>query len=170
MECKPLVSAGTEEPVALETEALFHAYADMVYRLALVRTRNQADAEDVLQDVFFRCVRKQPSFTDREHQKAWLIKVTINCSKNTIGSAFRRHTVSDEALLNRADETPLSDSGVYDEVMKLPERYRTAIHLHYYEGYSVSEIARMMNANESTVKSWLFRARGLLKEQLKGEF
>ncbi|MDO4543939.1 MAG: sigma-70 family RNA polymerase sigma factor [Clostridia bacterium] len=169
MECKPTASQ-FQAPVALEIDELFREYADMVYRLALVRTRNGSDAEDVLQDVFFRCVRKQPQFTDREHQKAWLIKVTINCSKNVIGNAFRRHTVSEDALVNVAAEAEEKDSTVYEAVMKLPAKYRTAIHLHYYEGYSVAEIAKMTDANESTVKSWLFRARGLLKEQLKGEF
>ncbi len=169
MECKP-TAAAADKPVALEVEALFHAYADMVYRLALVRTRSQADAEDVLQDVFFRCIRSKPFFADREHQKAWLIKVTINCSKNLLGTAFRRHSVSDEALENKADEGSTGDSEVYDAVTMLPPKYRTAIHLHYYEGYAVSEIASMMGTNESTVKSWLFRARGMLKEQLKGEF
>lgn len=169
MESKP-TPVVTEQPVALEVEALFSAYADMVYRLALVRTRNQADAEDVLQDVFFRCIRTKPEFADREHQKAWLLKVTINCSKNIVSTAFRRHTVSDAALENKAADCQQSDSEVYDAVTKLPPKYRTAIHLHYYEGYAVSEIASMMGTNESTVKSWLFRARGLLKEQLKGDF
>ena len=66
------------------------------------------------------------------------------------------------------DEAP--DSTVYDAVMKLPEKYRTAIHLYYYEEYSVKEIAAAMRTTESTVKSWLHRARGLLKEELGGEF
>lgn len=158
------------QPVALEIEALFHAYADMVYRLALVRTRSRSDAEDVLQDVFYRCIRSKTHFSDVEHQKAWLLKVTINCSKNLVSSAFRRHTVSDEMLENRTADEKESNSEVYDAVTKLPPKYRTAIHLHYYEGYAVSEIASMMDTNESTVKSWLFRARGLLKELLKGDF
>ena len=70
--------------------------------------------------------------------------------------------------LSSEDETP--DSTVYDAVLKLPEKYRTAIHLYYYEDYSVREIATVMHATESTVKSWLHRARGMLKETLGGDY
>ena len=67
-------------------------------------------------------------------------------------------------------EDAVPDSTVYDAVMKLPEKYRTAIHLYYYEDYSVREIAEAMRSTESTVKSWLHRARGMLKEELGGEY
>ncbi len=157
-------------PVNNDLEALFRAYGDMVYRLALVRTRSSADAEDVVQEVFLRCLKNKPSFESAEHQKAWLIKVTVNCSKSLLGNAFRRHSVPEDAAgeLFSEDETP--DSTVYDAVMKLPDKYRTAIHLYYYEDYSVKDIASVMRTTESTVKSWLHRARAMLKETLGGEF
>ncbi len=157
------------KPVNNDLDTLFHTYGDMIYRLALVRTRSTADAEDVVQEVFLRCLKNNPSFASAEHQKAWLIKVTINCAKSLLGSAFRRHSVPEDAAgeLVSEDETP--DSTVYDAVMKLPEKYRTAIHLYYYEDYSVKEIASVMRTTESTVKSWLHRARAMLKETLGGE-
>lgn len=158
------------EPVNNDLDALFQTYGDMVYRLALVRTRSTADAEDVVQEVFLRCLRSNPSFQNAEHQKAWLIKVTVNCSKSLLGSAFRRHSVPEDAMGELVSEDEAPDSTVYDAVMKLPEKYRTAIHLYYYEEYSVKEIAAVMRTTESTVKSWLHRARGLLKEELGGEF
>jgi RNA polymerase sigma-70 factor (ECF subfamily) len=158
------------EPVNNDLDALFQTYGDMVYRLALVRTRSTADAEDVVQEVFLRCLRSNPSFQNAEHQKAWLIKVTVNCSKSLLGSAFRRHSVPEDAMGELVSEDEAPDSTVYDAVMKLPEKYRTAIHLYYYEEYSVKEIAAAMRTTESTVKSWLHRARGLLKEELGGEF
>ena len=150
----------------LELDALYEAYADMIYRLALVRTRNRADAEDVLQDVFFRCLRRQPHFRDREHQKAWLITAAINSSKSLLGRADRRHGVGPEALefLSTEDDT---DNSVYNAVMQLPEKYRTAVHLFYYEGYSVEEIGKMTETNPSTVKSHLHRAREALRKVLK---
>ena len=157
-------------PIVCDPEALFGAYGDMVYRLALVRTRNPADAEDVSQEVFLRCLRRSPDFADAEHQKAWLITVSINCSKNLLGSAFRRHTVALEAAGEPAAEEEAPDSTVYDAVMKLPPKLRTAVHLFYYEDYSIKEIAAVMHASESAVKTWLFRARAQLKEMLKGEF
>lgn len=158
------------EPVNNDLDALFSTYGDMVYRLALVRTRSTADAEDVVQDVFLRCLKSCPSFESAEHQKAWLIKVTVNCSKSLLGSAFRRHSVPEDAAGELMSEDEHVDSTVYDAVMKLPEKYRTAIHLYYYEDYSVKDIAAVMRTSESTVKSWLHRARGMLKEELGGEF
>ena len=121
--------------VPLELDALYEAYADMIYRLALVRTRNRADAEDVLQDVFFRCLRRQPG-------------------------------AGAEALefLSTEDDT---DNSVYNAVMQLPDKYRTAVHLFYYEGYSVEEIGKMTDTNPSTVKSHLHRAREALRRVLK---
>ena len=142
------------------------AYADLSYRLALVRTRNRADAEDVLQDVFVRCLRRQPAFRDQEHQKAWRITAAIRSSNSLLSRADRRHGVGAEALegLFTEDDT---DHAVYDAVMELPEKYRTAVHLFYYEGYSVEEIGRMTDTNPSTVKSHLHRAREALRRALK---
>ena len=152
--------------VPLDLNALYEAYADMIYRLALVRTRNRADAEDVLQDVFFRCLRRQPHFRDQEHQKAWLITAAINSSKSLLDRADRRHGAGAEALefLSTEDDT---DNSVYNAVMQLPDKYRTAVHLFYYEGYSVEEIGKMTDTNPSTVKSHLHRAREALRRVLK---
>jgi RNA polymerase sigma-70 factor (ECF subfamily) len=158
------------QPKELDLDALFSAYGDMVYRLALVRTRSAADAEDVTQEVFLRLLRANPAFESEEHQKAWLIKVTVNCSKTLLGSAFRRHSVSLDAVGEPGTDEPMPDPTVYDAVLKLPQKFRTAVHLYYYESYSVKEIAAAMHASESAVKSWLFRARAALKEELKGAF
>ena len=152
--------------VPLDLNALYEAYADMIYRLALVRTRNRADAEDVLQDVFFRCLRRQPDFRDQEHQKAWLITAAINSSNSLLGRADRRHGAGEEPLAYLATEDDTDDS-VYRAVMELPEKYRTAVHLFYYEGYSVEEIGKMTDTNPSTVKSHLHRAREALRGMLK---
>lgn len=157
-------------PVENDLDSLFVTYGDMVYRLALVRTRNTADAEDIVQEVFLRCLRNKPVFESAEHQKAWLLKVTVNCSKSLLGNAFRRHAVPEDAAGELSSNPEEPDSTVYDAVMRLPEKYRTAIHLYYYEDYAVKEIASLMRTNESTVKSWLHRARGLLKDELGGTF
>lgn len=157
------------EAVPLSLEALYEAYGDMIYRLALQRTRNRADAEDVLQDVFFRCLRRAPVFESREHQKAWLIRVALNSSKTLLGSAFMRHRADESALELLPAGTEPEVSAVYEQVLKLPEKQRIAIHLFYYEGYGVADIATLMNCPESTVKSHLRRARLRLKEALKEE-
>ncbi len=158
-----------QAPIPLDGEALFQAYADMLYRLCLVRTRSRSDAEDAVQETFLRVLRSKPTFQNREHQKAWLLTVAINCSKNLMGSAFRRHQASDE-LMDTIPAPEGSDGSVRDAVMALPEKYRTVVHLFYYEGYSVAEMSHILSAPESTVKSWLFRARAALRDSLKGGF
>ena len=161
---------GANAPIT-DADALFHTYADMIYRLAFLRLKSHADAEDILQEVFVRCLRQNGKFRDAEHQKAWLIRVTINCTKTLATSAWRRHTVSegdelrDEVVVEMEDHTD-----VYAAVLALPKDYRTAVHLYYYEGYSVKEIAAIVGSSESAIKSRLFRARDLLHEQLKGEY
>lgn len=159
---------GNSVPAENDLDSLFSEYGDMVYRLALVRTRNSSDAEDITQDVFLRCFRSAPTFLSKEHQKAWLIKVTINCSNSLLSSAFRKHTVALDALGEPSTEDELPDSTVYDAVMRLPDKLRTAVHLFYYENYSVKEISEIMRSSESAVKTWLFRSRSALKKELKG--
>ena len=156
-----------KRPPILDADELFHTYADMVYRLAFLRLRSSADAEDILQEVFVRCLRNGKAFHDAEHQKAWLIRVTVNCTKTLATSAWRRHTVPerDDVLTEMEDHTD-----VYAAVLALPKDYRTAIHLHYYEGYSVREIAKLTGSTEQAIKSRLFRARGMLHERLKWDY
>ena len=152
---------------ATDADALFAAYADMVYRLAFLRTKSSADADDITQEVFLRCLRSRPVWNDREHQKAWFLTVTINCSKTLLTSAWRRHTVPEtDGVLHMMER----DTDVYGAVLALPEKYRTVVHLYYYEGYRVDEIAKLTSTSPNTVKSHLFRARDMLREQLKGEY
>ena len=157
-----------ERPIpAGDGEALFAAYADMVYRLAFLRTKSGADADDVTQEVFLRCLKRQPVWNDRAHQKAWFLTVTVNCTKSLLTSAWRRHTVPEKDQTLSMMER---DTDVYAEVLALPEKYRTVVHLFYYEGYRVEEIGSILGLPGNTVKSHLFRARDMLRQRLKGAF
>ena len=138
-------------------------YIDTVYRLALSRTKSPEYAEDITQDVFVKLMQTSKKFESDEHIKAWLITVTINCTKDLfLSSWFRKTEALDENI--SAEETEESD--LYYALMKLPQKYRTVIHLHYYEGYRVNEIAKMIKASEGTVKSQLHRGREMLKNIL----
>lgn len=142
-------------------------YADMVYRIALTRCRCIENAEDVFQDVFMKLSIKNPKFESKEHEKAWLIRVTINLTKNVRESAWNRKVVRlDESIVFNTKE----ENDVYSTVCELPQNYRTVIYLFYYEGYKVKEISNILNKNEGTIKTWLFRAREILKEKLEGGF
>ena len=140
-------------------------YADMVWRLALARTGNVSDAEDVFQEVFLRHLRHGHKLTSPEHEKAWLIRCTIQRSASLLTTAHRRHDLPLETAASLGVED--DDRAVYAAVLALPPKYRTAIHLHYYEGLSLDEIARATGARQGTVKSWLSRGRAMLADALR---
>lgn len=135
-------------------------YIDTVYRLALSRTKSREHAEDISQDVFVKLMQNKKKFESEEHLKAWLLRVTINLTKDLFSSQWYRTTDElDENVTYEAAES----NGVYDAVMTLPKKYRTVIHLHYFEGYRVEEIALITNSTAGTVKSQLHRGREMLK-------
>ena len=150
----------------MSVEVAMDRFATDVYRMAYARTGNKNDAEDITQDTFIKYMKETKPFFDENHVKAWLLRVAINSSKNLVTSAWHRKSTSMEAadLMSTVIE---EKSDVYYAVQKLPEKYRIVIHLYYYEGYSVEEIAKMLSAKDSTVKSWMRRARIRLKELLK---
>ena len=151
----------TQEQRTLEVER----WGDMVYRLALARTASVPDAEDVFQEVFLRYFRHEEKFQSDEHRKAWLIRCTVNRAKSLLASPWKQRTVP----LETAAEVGVEDDyrEVYAAVLSLPGKYRTVIHLHYFEGLSVAEMAQMLQVAEGTVKSQLSRGRALLREMLK---
>ena len=149
-------------------EYLVEEYSDTIYRLAMSRTRNKENAEEVYQEVFLRLARKLPEFESKEHEKAWLIKVTINCSKNLLSSKHLKNNAelkeNDNIVLDEND----GKNDVYFAVLDLPLKYRTVIHLFYYEGYKIEEMSKILEANTNTIKSWLSRAREKLKTKMQG--
>lgn len=142
-------------------------YYDMVYRLAFSQTRNKDYADDITQDVFLRYLKTDTVYESDEHLKAWLIRVTINCTKSMYTSSwFKKTTELTEDIVFETEE----HGDVYYATQELPEKYRTVIHLFYYEDMSVAQISECLNTKESTVKSQLHRAREMLKEKLKGGY
>lgn len=148
----------------ISAQDAFLKYSDMVYRLAFARVKNKYDADDVLQDVFLRFIKHSEKVTNEEHAKALLIRITINCSKSMLSSSWFKKT--EPLSENLSVSQPESDT--LDAVLRLPKKYRTVIHLHYYMGYSVDEIAEILNTKSSTVKSQLHRARKQLKLYFEG--
>lgn len=155
-------------------EQVLDIYKSMVYRLAFSRLKNSFDADDIMQEVFLKYVKANMTYNDEEHRKAWLIKTTINATKTLLTSSwFRRHVSDDELEAFEGEEDKnlkeLEDkSTVYNAVSELPLKYRTVVHLFYYEDLPVQQIAQITGDKETTIKSQLHRARELLKEKLKG--
>ena len=146
-------------------ERVARTYGDMLYRVAYHALKNRADAEDVMQEVFVRLLRARPEFRDEEHAKAWLLRVGARCAADVLRAPWRRREGPlDDAL--PAPEPP-GEGGVVEAVLALPAKYRTAVHLYYYEELSVAEIAAVLGKSEGAVKSRLFRARALLRRYLK---
>ncbi|MBU3806658.1 MAG: sigma-70 family RNA polymerase sigma factor [Candidatus Fournierella pullistercoris] len=158
----------TLETTPLEPQQLVEEYSDMVLRAALSLVKHLQDAEDIAQEVFLTLMRKPPVFESREHQKAWLLRCTINRCKSLFRSSWHRTTAPLEEHLT-VPFTP-EENQVLDAVRQLPMKYRQVIYLHYIEGYSTAEIASLLHRPQNTVLSQLSRGRSLLKDALKGEF
>ena len=141
--------------------------ADPVFRLAYSYLKNRADAEDVMQETLLKLYGAEEHFESPEHERYWVIRVAANECKKLLRSPWRRRTESMEAVPETAVFDAPVQSELFQQVMTLPPKYRAAIYLHYYEGYAVREIAALMQANPSTVQTWLMRARGQLKTNLK---
>ena len=144
-------------------------YGDMVRRLCLVHLKNPADTEDIFQNVFLKYVLSPVVFESPEHEKAWLIRVTLNACKDLVKSFFRSRTVPLEELLDQP--APLSEEHreVLEAVLALPRKYRDAVYLHYYEGYTAAEIGKLLGKNTNTVYTLLTRAREQLRKTLGGD-
>lgn len=164
------INEPAEKSYRPEAEELYGRFADMVYRIAFVRTLSAADAEDILQEVFCRYIRSGTVFADEGHCRAWLIRTAVNCSRSLLGSAWRRHTVPESGTADGTVSTMERDTEVYHAVMQLPEKQRVAVHLYYYEDCSVERIARLTGSTVSAVKSRLHRARAELRRLLKEEY
>lgn len=146
-------------------EKMVEKYSNMIYRLALIRTKTKENSEDVYQEVFLRLAKKMPDFKSEEHERAWLIRVTINCSKNLLNSKFFRNTAElKEDIPFETEEK----HDIYYSVQKLSIKYKTIVHLYYYENYKIKEISEILKMKENTVKSCLARAREKLKMEEEG--
>ena len=142
---------------------MFHG---TLYRLAFGYVRNTADAEDICQNAFVKLLGYRGEFESPENCKAWLIRVTINLSKNLLRS---KRSVQLEELDEGIPSLEPEEYELLETVMLLPPKYRAVIHLYYYEGYSVKEIADIIGATVSTVTTRLSRARERLKDMLSRE-
>ncbi len=145
-------------------------YADMVRRICFVHLKNRHDTEDIFQDVYLKYLLSGISFESSAHEKAWFIRVTINACTDYLRYLSRRKYVPLEVLSEESDSLDSTSAEILETVLKLPEKYRNVIYLHYYEGYSALEIAGILRKKENTVYTWLSRARELLKEELGGEW
>ena len=150
-----------------QAKRLVDLYADMILRISYSYLRQTYDAEDICQTVFLKILTNDLRFDTVEHEKAWIIRTTVNACKDYRKSAFFRRTVPlDEAAAMTAPQEP--KTGVLEGLKSLPEKYRAPLYLYYYEGYSTKELAGLLKLPGSTVRTRLRRGREQLKESLGG--
>lgn len=151
-----------------QARRLVEAYADMILRISYQYLKQTCDAEDICQTVFLKYLTGSVTFDSIEHEKAWIIRTTINTCKDHLKSAFFRRTVPlDEAACVAAP--PVPDTEILDALKTLPENYRISIYLFYYEDYSAKEIGQVLGKSEATVNQYLSRGRRKLRSYLTAE-
>lgn len=147
---------------------IYNRYKDSVFRVGFSYFRNAIDADDIVQETFLKLMKSGKEFESEEHLRNWLMKVAVNeCKRVTLSSWFKKKEPLDEYADRLVFREP-EDRDVFRAIMDLPKNYRQPVHLYYYEGYSVKEIAEIMEIKPSAVTTRLDRARKKLREILEG--
>lgn len=150
-----------------EVERLVNTYSDLILRVSYTYLKSTDDAQDICQTVFLKLLTGHQRFRTSEHEKAWMIRTTINACKDVLKSAWRSRSCG----LEECAEIPAPEAeegSLLAAVNLLPEKYRMVIYLYYYEGYSAQEISGILGENAATVGTRLFRGRRQLKQLLEG--
>lgn len=150
-----------------EAERLVQTYSDLILRLSYTYLKTTQDAEDICQTVFLKLLTTPQSFASAAHERAWIIRATINACKDEL-RAFRRRSVGLDAVAEMP-APPMPDKEILEAVMSLPQKNRETIYLHYYEGYTIREIAALLNRSPSAVTAQLERGRKKLRVILGGD-
>jgi RNA polymerase sigma-70 factor (ECF subfamily) len=152
-------------------EQIFRDYYQLIYRVAFSQVKNHADAEDITQEVFLKIIRHDMRYQSMEHERAWIVRVTINLCRDLLKSKWHKTSVSMEEVSEAQRGSCENFTEIQDDMMwavlQLPEKYRNCLYLFYYEDYSIKEIAQSLEMPENTVKTNLKRGRQALKEFLE---
>ncbi len=135
----------------------------------MIHLKNHADTEDIFQTVFLKYALSSVLFESAEHEKAWILRVTVNACKDLLKNFFRSRTISLDDIMEQPAVMPPNHREVLEAVLSLPVKYKDAVYLHYYEGYTAPEISRILGKNVNTVYTILNRSKQLLREKLGGE-
>lgn len=148
---------------------IYNRHVNTVYRVCFMFMKNKPDTEDMVQNTFIRLMKDKTVFQSEEHEKAWLIRTATNLCKDHFKHWWSK-TVSINHMAEVAVEQPFNIDSNLKKVMALPSKYKNAIYLYYYEGYSTAEIAKILKKNPSTVRGYLHTGRKLLKMEMEGDF
>ena len=147
-------------------EEVIQREKDLVYRLAFSQCHQKDQADDIFQNVMYRYLKRKPTFESSEHEKAWFIRVTLNCSKTSLKSFWnnRVEEIDEQAYIFEKKEIDLTPY-----LNKLPKKYNAVLYLFYYEGYSTKEMAKLLHIKENNVRVLLNRARNQLRKEIESD-
>ena len=148
-----------------QARAWIDQYADLILRISYNYLHTTCDAEDICQTVFLKYMAQEKPFRDSEHEKAWIIRTTINACKDILRSAWRRTSVPLKEAESIEAPAPQSDD-IREALGRLPTNCRLSIYLHYYEGYTTKEIGKFLHKSDNAVRLYLTRGRSRLREIL----
>ena len=151
-----------------EITEIYHRQIDTVYRICYSYMKNKPEAEDMVQETFLRLIASGKTFENQRHEKAWLIVTASNLCKDQLKRLYRNDEDLDDHAELAGEQEP-KENPVLEAILRLPNDYKTAVYLHYYEGYSTAEIAKFLRCPQSTVRTRLARARKQLKTMLGGD-
>lgn len=151
-----------------ELTQIYNRHVDTVYRVCFMYMKNRHDTEDMVQNTFIRLMKDKTVFKSEDHEKAWLIRTATNLCKDHFRNWWSK-TVGIDKAVEKVIEHPFDADENYEIIMSLPPKYKTAIYLYYYEGYSTVEIAKMLGKKESTIRGHLHTARKLIKMEMEGD-
>ena len=149
-----------------EFNRIVEKYADVVFRSALSFCKSKSDAEDVTQNAFIKLLKSEVDFESDDHIRKWLIRIVVNECKSLLRSPWRKKVISFSDLDYEPEYIESKKGEIFIEVMKLPKKYSSVLHLYYYEDYKCGEIASILGISESNVQTRLMRARKMLKNKL----
>lgn len=152
-----------------QAEYLVYTYSDLILRLSYTYLKSTHDAQDICQTVFLRYLTSIPKFESVEHEKAWIIRTTINACKDVLKSAWRTRICGFDVCPDLSSQDHCDDA-VFTAVQNLPEKYRIPVYLHYYEGYTSFEIGQMLGERPATINTRIDRARNRLRKLLGGNY
>jgi len=151
-----------------EIAEIYKRHMTTVYRVCFAYMKNPSDTEDAVQDTFYKMMKCGAAFESEKHEKAWLIRIATNVCKNSVKHWFRKGVdLMDYENLLSTEDIEIDDT--FEVVMRLPDKYKTVVYLYYYEGYTTPEISNIIQKPQSTIRNYLYEARGILKEQLGGD-
>jgi len=160
--------AKTQLRTAEEITKIYERHKNMIYRICFAYMKNASDAEDAVQETFFKLISARPFFENEIHEKAWLIRTATNLCKNMLRSWWRKRENLDDHENIRGDNNVEIDETL-SVVLGLPDKYKTVVYLYYYEGNNSAEISEILKKPKSTIRNHLHEARKILKEKLGGE-